>query len=269
MENIFYRSNNGLNIVLDMDFLRSRFASIIQDYRNEVISGYSVDKVGLPTEQELTSILTDLCNTAMSIIKGDIDIFDCIPLTKAGKFSKSKSILVKTTNVKNVHNGDYFSMHILQLRLVPVPYYELCNPFSKFRELDYKGDGTTLYLELGYFNRSSTKEQAILSQSNESHKIEVVRNKYLKQTEIKEGYIYKDAKGNKFLYLGIDSEKWYSHGQCYKTDYYFYLKLTKKVESELCKFNDLLKIRRHYEDVLKRLMNPMKFTEEVGKLIGI
>lgn len=210
----------NLTIALDTDYLalqRTRMLEIFDSLDEEDVETVTNKKNKMITREEYEEAVDRLFNLAIDIIdeKLGIDLFEYIPVTKAGLFHKSASTLLATSGIKDVWNGDYFSMKMMELRLVPVSFAEKINPFFALAQngnlfSPVSGDGTVAYIELDWFSNSK-KEEPIFDAMNVPKKIEKVRNKYLKLTDMKPGYTYFDAKGNEFLYVGNlwdDEQSW-------------------------------------------------------------
>lgn len=247
-----------LTISVDYDFLIYRYNEILKEFKDAIADKtlFSTKKT-LPTEKDVIDILLDFKSVINDIISGKIDIFDCIPLTKKGKFSKNTSYLVKDSGLKNIYSlSNYFSQGKLQLRLVPVPYPELIEPTSKYIELGYMGDGTTMFLEIGFFERNKSNEQPILDEHNNTHKLEVKRNVYLKDADIEVMHKYIDAKNVVYVYMGVMKSF-----NTNKYDCYTYCRVTAKSKPVLdkCKTpEDIIKAGL----TCKQLFNPIKFIKE-------
>lgn len=305
MDNIKTITNGKLNIKLDVTALNMEKERLIEFMKKNSNDELTNKKNKVVSKEKFIEEITRLCDIAMDIVSENpsFNIFDYLTLTKAGQFHKTKSILVATSNIKDVFNGDYFSMDVLDLRLVPVTYADKTNPFL-FTNSDnfpfatsFNGDGITAYLELGWFTHRN-KELPILDENNNASKNIVIRNTYLKQNLIKEGYIYEDAKNNKFLYLGkyfvenikhisnkkfIDEQKFLASGAykdfVYRMNEYSpcfcYLKITKKIENLLNDCNTLDEVFDKLMEVefynwyykFKWLSNPLKFTKEHNKKV--
>lgn len=212
-----------LKIVLDKDFLTYQ--------KDEMLNLIDTEEFGLLTNKKNNSITKDeykvavnrLYNLALDIIdeKLGIDIFEYLPYTKKGVFHKTNSTLLATSGIKNVFNGDYFSMEIMDLRLSSVSYSEKINPFVAIKQTgdifgQIVGDGTVAYIELDWHSRQKN-EEPIFDAMNKPTKIEKIRNKYLKVETMKPGYTYFDAKGNEFLYAGqfyLESKLWEYNLDC-------------------------------------------------------
>lgn len=214
----------NLTIALDMDYLALQRTRIIEEFDNmddEAKEAVTNKKNKMLTRDEYVEAVDRLYNLAIDIAdeKLGIDLFEYVPLTKAGLFHKSASTLLATSGIKDVWNGDYFSMNVLELRLEPVSFEEKINPFFSLAQngnlfSPVSGDGTVAYIELDWFSNAK-KEEPIFDAMNVPKKIEKTRNKYLKLDTLKVGYTYFDAKGNEFLYVGNlwdDRVYWFGKG---------------------------------------------------------
>lgn len=214
----------NLTIALDMDYLAQQRTRIIENFNNmddEAKEAVMNKKNKMLTREEYVEAVDRLYNLAIDIAdeKFGIDLFKYVPLTKAGLFHKSASTLLATSGIKDVWNGDYFSMNVLELRLEPISFEEKINPFFVLAQngnlfSPVSGNGTVAYIELDWFSNAK-KEEPIFDAMNIPKKIEKIRNKYLKLDTLKVGYTYFDAKGNEFLYVGNlwdDRVDWFGKG---------------------------------------------------------
>lgn len=213
---------DGLIIALDLDFLAIQRDNLLK--MDKIYFEYLSNSKGQPVDEaELETAVDRLYNLALDIMdeKLNIDIFEYIPLTKSGKFHKAGSTLLATSGIKNVWNGDYFSLKTLDLRLNPISYAEKINPFVAIGQTGnifgkVTGDGDVAYIELEWHSTGTKEEQAVFDGGNNAIKVEKKRNKYLKLEDMKPGYTYFDAKGNEFLYAGNINYETKDCGSCYK-----------------------------------------------------
>ncbi len=301
-------TNNGLTIALDAGSLAAsakRMEQIFYESDNIRKNSRTI------TISEYQKEIDRLVKLALNIINGTLgaNIWDYLPYTKTGKFSKTGNVLLATSGITDVWNSDFFSLKTMDLQLVPVSYDQKTDPSTiKVPEDILKpmsGDGTTLYIELGYYSRNK-KAEPIFDENGTPRRIEKTRNSYLKEDEIRPGCVYTDAKGNDFLYLGhlwMDKSSSgnrsdntvYTDRQSYLNSrkrketleyranrhpdmgkgYFMYMKMTKKNE-ELIKssqnIGELLKtlIRAEFWDCIKKfkhLQHPMKVTAGKGQVI--
>lgn len=291
-----------LTIALDEDYLlykKNEMLDLIDSEEFEILT----NKKNSPlTEDEFKVAIKRLYDLALDIIdeKLGIDIFEYIPCTKKGTFHKTNTTLLATSDIKNVFNGDYFSMEMMDLRLTPVSYSEKIDPFLALKKTGsvlgtITGEGTIAYIELDWHNRGKN-EKPIFDSMNNPTKIEKVRNKYLKIETMQPGYTYFDAKGNEFFYAG----RFYVEGKHHpvyknKADYlksdfhknslklrggtyqgeYLFLKMTKKNRELVENSKDLDElftacIHRDFwdwETKWKFLINPLKVVSEGEKVL--
>lgn len=277
----------NLTIVLDLDYLSNQKTSMLEsfDYINEeCVENITNNKNKVVTKADFEDAIDRLYQLALDIIdnKLNIDIFEYLPLTKAGIFHRTSSTLLATSNMKDVWNGDYFQMKMMDLRLVPVSYAQKIDPFLAINQTgnifgQISGDGTIAYIELDWFSRKD-KDEPIFDEMNNPKKVEKTRNKYLKVDDIKPGYTYFDAKGNEFLYIGqlyVDGKGWFNEEDCtiYKN---------KKDYLNSKKRKDTLRKRKNYEasehvkykgeffylKMTKKNENLIKNSANIGELIG-
>lgn len=194
MNKIISITNGDLKINLNIDFLNYSKEQLLDSYDLEdmFFKGKKLEKSVLENE------VNRLYNLALSIIENnDLTIFDYLPLTKKNLFHKSKNILLAKSDIQKVYNYDYFHSDTLSLQLVPVSYVDKVNPFKN----SYTGTGKEVNIELGWFPTKT--EEPIINEKGEFVKVvPKKRNIYLKQDDVKIGYVYKDAKDNEFLYIG-------------------------------------------------------------------
>lgn len=276
-------TNGELNILLDTELLMRLRDNLIKMYRVYVCNDTIKDSKGkIPTEQEMLQAVNDLYNTALLLFQSNaVQIFDYLPLTKQGCFSKAKNILLKTSYINSVFNKDYYSNDRMQLRLIPQDEYNA-------------------HISLNMFPMK-TGEQAILDANNNLIRTTVKRNSYIKEHQV--GHIYKDAKDNKYLFLGkfnvLDNQvlfvegggrkfkdkndflMWINHTEeslMHKESRFRYIKVTKKVEkfiSESRNITDLLNkilntspFNFSWDDSIKKLKEPLKVVEDCGQAIN-
>lgn len=293
-----------LTLILDIDFLNYKKKEILELTESESFEEFT-DKKNKPIDKdEYQNKVERLCKLATDIIdeKLGIDIFSYLPLTKAGKFHKTKSIFLATSGIKDVFNGDYFKMEVLDLRITPVSYAEKINPFIAIDKTGdifgtITGDGNVGFLELNWYPHQN-KENPIFDENNNPIKQITTRNKYLKEKDLKPGYSYLDAKGNEFLYLGhfcekqhenmgldtkekyLKSEeyeefkKWYKNCELHIGNFIF-AKITKKLQKEIDEaknIDELLKnlVKKegwYWYKGLKTLEHPLKVVKENEKIL--
>lgn len=252
-------TKNNLSISVDYDFVNERYDEIMKEFREAITDQTLVSrKKPLPNETDIANILTNFKNIIDDIISGRLDIFDCIPLTKKGAFNKTTSYLVKDSGIRNLYSlSNYFAQGKLQLRLVPIPYPELISMTSKYIDLGYVGDGVNIFLEIGFFETNKHNEQPILDEMNHPQKIEVKRNTYLKDDDIKVMHKYIDAKDHEYIYMGqMKNFNSYING-----DFHTYCKVTKKASAALSTCitpDDIVKTGIP----CKQVQNPIKFIKE-------
>lgn len=277
-------TNGKLNIFLDTDALERVRCNLLESFYECLRNGTLVNKRGrAPSEQEITSTVNILCNTALLLFQNNvIQIFDYLPLTKQGYFNKAKNILIKTSDLSDIFFGyEYFAQSKLQLRLIP-------------------DNEVNAHLSLDFFSISNSKEQAVLDENNNFVQVEIKRNSYIKEHQV--GHIYKDAKDNKYLYLGSFSvlvnnvyadwddgcEKFASpqaflnsnpyDGLTYNETKFSYIKVTKKLEKVISESRNLTDVITKilnsvpfdidWEDKIKKLKNPLKVVEDCGQAVS-
>lgn len=284
-------TNGKLNIFLDTDALERVRCNLLESFYEYLRNGTLVNKKGkTPSEQEITNAINILYNTALLLFQNNVvQIFDYLPLTKQGYFNKSKNVLIKTSDLRDIFFGyEYFAQSKLQLRLVP-------------------DDELNAHLSLDFFSTSNNKEQAILDEGNNFVQVSVKRNSYLNGANHIAGHVYRDAKDNKYLYLGefyVAENKIYSGGNyswvkrcsCLQEfmqseqyareferasmleDQLRYIKVTKKLEKLLSDaqttsdviyaFVNAVPFDDKWDEKIKKLKNPIKAVEDCGQVFS-
>lgn len=196
------------------------------------------------TNGEALKRIKNLENVIKHIINAEHpeEIFKHLPYTKQGKFSKNGNISLYIPDIKSTYNGDYFSQTEIALQLVPL---ELCYNF-----ISQEKSAEICTLEINpYASFTAKRPKNIIDETGRyTNYTKPKRNTYLKQTDIKAGCSYIDAKGTEFLCLGtINSIFDYNldHMGCpisHKLDETcenLYLKVTAKLKADLTKYDSL------------------------------
>lgn len=275
-------TNGKLSIFLDTDALERVRCNLLESFclRN----GNLVNRKGkVPSEQEITSTVNILCNTALLLFQNNVvQIFNYLPLTKQGYFNKAKNILIKTSDLRDIFFGyEYFAQSKLQLRLIP-------------------DNEVNAHLSLDFFSISNSKEQAILDENNNFVQVEIKRNSYIKEHQV--GHIYRDAKDNKYLYLGsfnvlvnnvyadwddgcekFANQQEYLNSNPYEEEVVYsgifrYIKVTKKIEKIISESRNLTDVITKilnavpfdidWDNKIKQLENPLKVVEDCGQAVN-
>ena len=173
-------------------------------------------------------------------------IFDYLPYTKQGKFSKTGNINLYIPNIKSTFSGDYFSQTEIALQLIPL---EMPKPNGNWFESIHSGD--ICFLEINTrasFTNKKRPENIIDEDGNYKKVNKPSRNTYLKQNDLEGGTSYIDAKGSEYLYIGEIQENGKYFGiDCRGNTYtgtmknhlkFVYLRVTSKISKELSNYTN-------------------------------
>lgn len=278
---------NGLKISLDTDFLLYCKQCLLSHIEDGSFTEF-VNKKGLElSEADYEDAVERLYQLALDIMddkkrENGLNIFEYLPLTKAGKFHKKNPILLATSGIKDIWNQDYFSMYMMDLRLIPH-----CS-----NDYPYESDGLSADIHLGFYSHNTGKEVPIFDGNN--HPAKVQPTQYIKKTDLKIGSVYKDIKGIKYMYVGqyysayckegtkkeyMQTEDYNLISQRIRPDgeplipRYYYIKMTKKMETFLTKNNlktvdDLWKYCYENKDMtilFKMYQSPLRFVEDCNE----
>lgn len=195
---------NGLKIVMDTEKLEKRKMSLLADIENGEFAKLVTKKNLAITETDYEDAVERLYQLAYEIFdekkrEAGFDIFEYLPLTKAGRFHKTNSILLATSGIKDVYKEDINGLNVVSvstLSLYICPYrFDANNWWMK------ESDGVTAYLALGFYEISD-KDTPVFNGNNQPVKVEKKRNTYIKEQDLIRGHVYKDAKGTKYFYFG-------------------------------------------------------------------
>ena len=194
----------------------------------------------------------DRINKLEKVIKSIIyssnpeEIFDYLPYTKQGKFSKTGNINLYIPNIKSTFSGEYFSQTEIALQLIPL---EISKNKGTFFESTRLGD--ICFLEINdraSFTNKKKPENIIDEDGNYKKVNKPSRNSYLKQNELEVGTSYIDAKGSEYLYIGSFKENGeYFEIDCDGNPYkgitsnefeFVYLRVTSKISKELSNYTN-------------------------------
>ncbi len=210
----------------------------------------------------------------------EIDLFRYLPLTKAGRFPKGRSVLVASTKCSTGGQYDgYVTAQRLQLKLVP------CYPDTR----EWLAGNTVpdaMLLSAGLFD-AAKKQAAIFDYDGNASKPDTTPAKYLKDSEVKQGWIYEEKSGTKYLcltgadilcttYVYQDGEKPRDYESRLGDDRHAYLRWSAALESRLAGNESLANIIADFaarekdsiEDIFNHLSlreNPRKFVKAVRK----
>lgn len=174
------------------------------------------------------------------------DIFDYLPYTKQGKFSKSASINLYIPNISSTYSGNYFSQSEISLQLIPLAMPK--NSGNLFEEIHSNEICVLEINEYASFTSRKKPENIIDENGNYKKLTPVKRNTYLKQQDITIGTSYIDAKGSEYLYIGNIIEDIYFEnerngvpysGQNKKQYEGLYLRITPKIKKDLNNYSYL------------------------------
>lgn len=139
--------------------------------------------------------ITRLVGIAERITKHDaLDVFDYLPLTKAGTLNRTKNILLADSKVTTTYNGDYFSRKGLQLRL---EWYYIDHNVQQ--AIGKNTEAITLRID--WFD-ASKKMEPVFDRNDQPHLVTQTRASYLKDSDLIPGHVYAEKSGTEYLYLG-------------------------------------------------------------------
>ena len=195
-------------------------------------------------------------------------IFDYLPYTKQGKFSKTGNINLYIPNIKSTFSGVYFSQTEIALQLIP-----LTMPKNDGKIFESIHSEDICFLEINSrasFANKKRPENIIDENGNYKKVNKPSRNTYLKQSELEFGTSYIDAKGSEYLYIGEIQENGKYFGiNCWGDTYtgtmknhlkFVYLRVTSKISKELrnyTNFEDFL-YNRFNDNFLKNQLSYCK-----------
>lgn len=218
------------------------------------------NKEALDRIDKLEKVITSIIHS-----KNPEKIFDYLPYTKQGKFSKTGNINLYIPNIKSTFSGEYFSQTEIALQLIPL---EMPKPNGNCLESIHSGDICFLEINDRASFTSKKRPENIIDEDGNYKKVnKPSRNSYLKQDEIEVGTSYIDAKGSEYLYIGEIKENGKYEGiDCDGNPYSgsirekyegLYLRVTSKISKELencTSFEDFL-YDRFYDSFIKNEMN--------------
>lgn len=216
-----------------------------------------------------------------------LDIFEYLPLTKQGKFSNAQNTLVADSacTTANLFDGGvsmYPRKQTIQLRLMP--YYDSDDAFIQNQPMDNVRE-----LRLDWYD-SVRKAVPVFDADGNPSRPETTRASYLRDADIRPGFVYEEKSGTRFLALeGMQfcarygfqwpgKEPEYSDVMRCGVRDHIYVRWTKKLETALDgarDFNTLFHIladgARDDLWLLKSCAsvreNPRKFVREVGAVL--
>lgn len=237
-------------------------------------------------EQEIQR-LQDLMERIVNGYPDNLDIFQYLPLTKAGKFNNAQNTLIAdsgctTAGLFSGGRSMYLEKQTVQLRLMP--YYDSADAFIRNQKMEDVRE-----LRLDWYD-SVRKTVPVFDFNGSPAKPETARASYLKDTDIRPGFVYEEKSGTQFLALegmqfgaryifqwpGKDPEPsevlWYG-----QTDH-IYIRWTKKLESALAGASDFNTFSHIMADSIKSdpwpfkgcvsiRENPRKFTKEIRQVL--
>ena len=197
--------------------------------------------------------LDRLLQIAESIVSDPpVDLFQYLPLTKAGLFNGNHKPLIADSKITEAYIsgesiGEYPEKYTVQLRLVPD--IQVLEDYLKTKP-DIRR------LDIGWFN-DVKKAQPIFDASGNPSKVETKRAAYLPDDQIRPGCVYEDKNGTPYLYLtGLPFTLTESHlcgdGSVRESNYeygpgdklHMYVRWTKKLENRLAGNKDLCNFLR-------------------------
>lgn len=216
-----------------------------------------------------------------------LNIFQYLPLTKAGKFPENRNILIADSKASTAAlydggaYGSYPSKRNIQLRLMP--YYATTMDFIHDSRM---ADTRVLRLD---WNDAVRKQRPVFDENGTPSKPEDERASYLKDTEVRPGFIYEEKSGSQYvclddmefggreIFIDADGNRTsYANGLTLrKSGMHSYVKWTKKLETALAGRTDFNAFAHAMADGdktepwcyghrISSRCNPRKFVREVG-----
>ena len=252
--------------------------TIISELSKEQADPESSLTINPKTEAEARAELDRLVQIIQRIVTNypdELDIFQYLPLTKAGKFPENRDIVIALSDVYTAARYDgYVEKNMVQIRLRP--YFNTTQDFiHNCRMAD------TRLLQLDWFD-GLKKTQPVFDQNGVPAKPEFTRAKYLKDADVRPGFIYEDKAGTKYLCLSgcdilyewlknYESDSHYVYGVA---GLYVYVRWTAKLEKAMAgknTLNDLLHVMAdmHKCEITEQMSyreTPRKFVRELDQV---
>lgn len=217
-----------------------------------------------------------------------LDIFQCLPLTKAGKFNNAQNTLIADSKctTANLFPGErtmYPEKRTVQLRLMP--YYDSEDAFIRNQKMENVRE-----LRLDWYD-AIRKTTPVFDVDENPSAPKTTRMSYLKDTDIKPGFVYEEKSGTQFLVLeGMQFGARYIYQQqdenphgtrviWYGMTNHVYVRWTKKLESALSGTSDFNTFCHIMADSSKDSPwtfrsdvsvrdNPRKFVKEICQVLN-
>lgn len=284
-----YVIKKGDLIILIPDVSDQEATDLISNIREGLASGEFKSKMTLNQYQAEVQRLRELMQRIVKDYPDKLDIFDFLPLTKAGKFPVNQNPVIASSKCTTAalyyggDNGSYPEKLTVQLRLMP--YYADDMAFVRNRPME-----DVRIVRLDWFD-TLKKRPAVFDETGVPAKpIAQAKTSYLKDADVKPGYVYEEKSGAQFLCLDgmefgsrhifIRDGKQVSYDNSIhhrKSGYHLYLRWTKKLANAMagkCDFNSLAHIMSNNdrEDPwtyakLSIREAPRKFVKEIGQVI--
>lgn len=251
-----------LTVGVDVNNMNRAVNTSMQDFAGKSMQ-YMMEEYHMKIDgNTYCSEIVRLTNIANMIVNGGIPNFmKCLPVTKQGLLPKNRFIEVADSLIKSVGRYDgYVSGYRISLVLDTVP-----EPWERDTADPRLGTGLFGVLKIKDVNRIE-KASPIINRdgtlNNMSGMTNTDRPKYLKDSEVRPGGIYRDKDGKDWLYLGlafwglgnftIIPEGHPSLTNSKAEKYYMYLPYTKKMEALLQKTDSLQQLYKFYLDEAKK-----------------
>lgn len=163
-----------------------------------------------------------LLDKAYKLISNELipNIFDHLPLSKAGLFNKNRMIPIINSSLSSAQRTtDFFSKQVLELSIATTERWGIHDDSS------IQPSNTLAILELQW-RHGNVKQTPLMNQDGSINDIKQ-KVAYLKKENVIGGRTYKDANGSVYLYLGKISIGSRPNGKGLSGNYY--IRMTKKL----------------------------------------
>lgn len=284
-----YAITNGDLVILIPDVSDQEATDLISNIREGLASGEFKSKMTLDQYQAEVQRLRELMQRIVNDYPDKLDIFDFLPLTKSGKFPGNQNPVIASSKCTTAalyyggDNGSYPEKLTVQLRLMP--YYADDMAFIRNRPME-----DVRVIRLDWFDTLKKRPAVFDEMGVPSKPAAQTKTSYLKDTDVKPGYVYEEKSGTQFLCLDgmefgarhifIHDGKQVSYDTSIhykKFDQHLYLRWTKKLADAMAGKHDFNSLAHIMSDndckdpwtyaKLSIRENPRKFIKQIGQVI--